>query len=165
MSRMETRSYNAAVAALTAAGVDFRLHQHPPARNFDELHLTGLDIETSAKTLAFTLPDGRMVLAAIPGTARLRYPKLAAALGVPRSALRPADEDALAGIGMLPGGVAPFTTAEVTLLVERSLLELSVLYCGGGSPELSVELSPTALLAAMPGALVCDLCADEPLAP
>ncbi|PKQ32621.1 MAG: hypothetical protein CVT62_00760 [Actinobacteria bacterium HGW-Actinobacteria-2] len=164
MSRMDSSSANGAVAALTAAGVDFRLHQHPPARNFDELHLTGLNIETSAKTLAFTLADGRVVLAAIPGTARLRYPKLAAALGVSRSALRPADEDALAGLGMLPGGVAPFTTAEVTLLIERSLLDLPVLYCGGGSPELSVELSPTALLEVMPGAVVADLCADEPLA-
>ncbi|MCE1173739.1 MAG: YbaK/EbsC family protein [Propionibacteriales bacterium] len=156
-------SSHGALDALTAAGVSYRLHEHPPARNFEELHLTGLDINTSAKTLAFTLLDGRVVLAAIPGASRLRYPKLAAALGVSRSALKPADATVLAGLGMLPGGVAPFTTAEVTLVVERSLLELPVVYCGGGRPELSVELSPTAWLQAMPEAIIADLC-EETLA-
>jgi Cys-tRNA(Pro)/Cys-tRNA(Cys) deacylase len=150
-----------AIDALRAAGVEFRLHQHPPARNQAELHLTGLDVETSAKTLAFSLPDGRLVLAAIPGTARLRYPKLAAAIGVPRSALHPADAEALAGLGMAPGGVAPFTaTPGVVAVLDSSLIELPKLYCGGGSAELTVELSPAALRAAMPTALIADLCAE-----
>jgi len=151
-----------ALAALRAAEVEFKLHHHPPARNFDELHLTGLDVSTSAKTLAFTLADGRSVLAAIPGLAKLRYPKLAAALGVSRSALRPAAPETLAALGMAPGGVAPFTTdSQVVLVLERTLTEHPVLYCGGGSPELSVELSPTALLQAMPAAILADLCAEE----
>jgi Cys-tRNA(Pro)/Cys-tRNA(Cys) deacylase len=151
-----------ALSALRTAGVEFRLHQHLPARNSDELHLTGLDVRTSAKTLAFTLPDGRVVLAAIPGLARLRYPKLALALAVPRAALRPADPDVLAGLGMAPGGVAPFTSSPVAVLVlEESLITLPMLYCGGGSPELTVELSPTALLQAMPNAILADLCAAQ----
>lgn len=153
-----------ALVALRAAGVAFTLHQHPPARSFDELPLTGLDVATSAKTLAFSLPDGRVVLAAIPGLARLRYPKLAAALGVSRSALRPASPQILQRLGMTPGGVAPFSSnAEVILVVESGLTALEKLYCGGGSPELTVELSPAALLAAMPAAILADLCEDSPL--
>jgi len=150
-----------ALDALGVAGVAFELHQHPPARNFDELHLTGLDVTTSAKTLAFSLPDGRVALAAIPGLARLKYSKLAAALSLSRSALRPATPEVLAELGMTPGGVAPFTTnTKAVLVVEATLTALPQLYCGSGSPELSVELSPAALLQAMPEAILFDLCAE-----
>jgi len=157
-----TQPLPGALSALRTAGIEFRLHRHPPARNSDELHLTGLDVRTSAKTLAFSLPDGRVILAAIPGLARLRYPKLALALAVPRSALRPASADVLAELGMAPGGVAPFTSNPVAVLVlEESLTALPSLYCGGGSPELTVELSPTALLQAMPNFVLADLCAAQ----
>lgn len=153
-----------ALDALRRAGIDFRVHRHPPARRADELHLTGLDVSTSAKTLAFRLRDGRIALAAIPGLGRLRYPKLAAALGVSRSALTPALDEDLAELGMAPGGVAPFTIApHAVLVIDRSVLSLPVVYCGGGSAEISVELSPDDLLHAMPAAIVADLCADEPL--
>jgi Cys-tRNA(Pro)/Cys-tRNA(Cys) deacylase len=153
----------APVRTLEALGVPFRLHEHPPARNFDELHLTGLDVDTSAKTLAFLLTDGTVVLAAIPGRARLRYGRLAAALGVPRSALRPAGPDDLARLDMTPGGVSPVSRAAgVRLVLDASLAGLGVLYCGGGRPELSIELTPSALLQAMPDALQADLC--DPLA-
>lgn len=151
-----------ALDALRRAGVEFQVHHHPPARRADELHLTGLDIAMSAKTLAFRLRDGRIALAAIPGLGRLRYPKLAAALGVARSALTPAIADDLAELGMAPGGVAPFTVApHAVLVIERSVLALPVLYCGGGSSEISIELSPADLLRAMPTAILADLCADE----
>jgi prolyl-tRNA editing enzyme YbaK/EbsC (Cys-tRNA(Pro) deacylase) len=157
---MSTAEPHSVIGALRAAGVEFTLHRHAPARNFYELHLTGLDVATSAKTLAFTLVDGRTVLAAIPGLAKLRYPHLASALGVSRSALRPATAETLAALGMAPGGVAPFTTdPDVVLVLERTLIDLAVLYCGGGSPELSVELSPAALLQVMPSAILADLCA------
>ena len=153
-----------AIAALSDAGVSFVVHRHPAARNAEELHLTGLDVNTSAKTLAFTAGDERIILAAIPGLARLRYPKLAAALGVPRSALRPAGPEVLAHLGMEPGGVAPFSPADnVTLVLERSLLELDRCYCGGGSPTVSVQVNPADLLTCMPGTIVADLCDDAVL--
>lgn len=144
--------------ALRDAGIEFQLHQHLPARNQGELHLTGLDLNASAKTLAFSLADGRIALVAIPGLARLRYPKLAATLGVPRSALRPASPQALSELGMTAGGVAPFAAdPQVMLALDRSLLDLPRLYCGSGSAELTVELSPADLLKAMPQAVLADL--------
>ncbi len=152
----------APIRTLRALGLPFRVHEHPAARSFDELHLTGLDVDTSAKTLAFVLGDGSVALAAIPGRARLRYGQLAAALGVPRSSLRPAGADDLARLDMAPGGVSPVSDARgVRLVLDASLTGLDVLYCGGGRPELSIELTPQALLEAMPAAILANLC--EPL--
>lgn len=154
-----------ALRALENAGVAYELHHHPAARRADELHLTGLDINSSAKTLAFRLPDDRIALAAIPGFRRLRYQLLAAAVGTSRSSLRPASADDLTRLGMEPGGVAPFTPADgVVVVIDSSLLTLGVVHCGSGSPRMSVSLSPAALRTAMPAARFIDLCGNETLA-
>lgn len=147
-----------AATVLARAGVPHRLHQHPAARTGADLHLTGLDVATSAKTLAFQLPDGRAVLAAIPGRGRLRYGDLARSLGVPRSALRPLGLESLARLGMEPGGVTPiFTDPDTLLVIDRALLTHDVLYCGSGSPEVSVEVATADLLALFGGAVLADL--------
>lgn len=149
----------AAALVLDQARVPYRLHHHPPVRTEADLHLTGLDVGTSAKTLAFTLPDGRLILATIPGPARLRYGNLARALAVTRSALRPAGPDQLAALGMEPGGVGPVSTdPHVQLVLDSSLVDHPVLYCGSGLPEVSVELSAADLVTLSPGTLVVDLC-------
>lgn len=156
---MRTETEPVAARTLTQAALDFRLHHHPAARNQAELHLTGLDVNTSAKTLAFSLPDGSLVLAAIPGSVRLRYPNLAKALGVSRSALRPAEPEALATVGMSPGGVSPVCAdPAVRLVVHHALLEMDVLYCGSGVPEASIELTPATLRRLRPDLLVSNLC-------
>lgn len=148
-----------AAGVLARAGVPHRLHEHPPARSADELHLTGLDVDTSAKTLAFALPDGRFVLAAVPGRGRLRYGNLARALEVPRAALRPMAPDELGELGMEPGGVTPICDdPRAVLVLDRSLLDHHVLYCGSGSPEISVEVAAAVLLEVAPGAIIADLC-------
>ncbi|HAM43500.1 MAG TPA: hypothetical protein DCM67_00545 [Propionibacteriaceae bacterium] len=147
------------VQVLREAGVQFRLHRHPAARNADELHLTGLSVEYSAKTLAFLLPDDRVLLAAIPGAARLRYPLLARAVGIPRSALRPAPPDRLSALGMTPGGVTIFTRDHhAVVAVHAGLLELPRIYCGSGWATLTVELSPDALRGAVADPVIADLC-------
>ena len=146
-----------AVAALDRAGVPYQLHHHPPVRTEADLHLTGLDVEASAKTLAFGLPDDRLVLAAIPGPARLRYGNLVRLLGVPRSALRPAAEGRLAALGMEPGGVGPVCDDPAVQLVLDFRLTGTV-YCGSGLPEVSVEVLASDLVRVSPTALVGDLC-------
>jgi Cys-tRNA(Pro)/Cys-tRNA(Cys) deacylase len=148
-----------AAAALGRAGVAYRLHHHPPVRTEADLHLTGLDVEASAKTLAFCLPDDRVVLAAIPGPARLRYGNLARLLGVPRSALRAAAPERLAALGMEPGGVGPVCDDPSVQLVLDSRL-VGTIYCGSGLPEISVELAAADLVRVSPAALVGDLCGD-----
>lgn len=148
-----------AASVLSRAGIPYRLHEHPPARTEAELHVTGLDVETAAKTLAFTIPDGRLVLAAIPGPARLRYANLARALGVSRSALRPAGAEALLRLGMHPGGVSPVCDDPgVVRVLDRALLDHEMLYCGSGSAEATVELASADLLTLGSAAIIADLC-------
>ena len=157
---MTDPSRTVAARVLTRAGIPHRLHQHPPIRTHADLHLTGLDVATSAKTLAFRLPEGRVVLAALPGTGRLRYGDLARALDVPRSALAPATLEELSARGMEPGGVTPICDHPgTTLVVDRALLVHDVLYCGSGSPLVSVELATADLLRLFPEARVADLTA------
>ncbi|PFG16640.1 prolyl-tRNA editing enzyme YbaK/EbsC (Cys-tRNA(Pro) deacylase) [Propionicimonas paludicola] len=156
---MTTADEPIAATTLSAAGLSYRLHRHPPARTEAELHLTGLDVNTSAKTLAFVLPDESVVLAAIPGPARLKYAHLARALGVPRSALRSADPDALAALGMAAGGVSPVCAdPAVRVVIHQTLLDLNVLYCGSGSPDSSIEISPATLQQLRSDLLVAELC-------
>ena len=150
-----------AAEVLSRAGVAYRLHHHPPPRTEAELHVTGLDTHSSAKTLAFRPADGRLVLAAIPGPARLRYGNLARALGVPRAALRPAPPEALADLGMEPGGVSPICDdARVLRVLHHTLLDHRVLYCGSGTPSVTVEIAAADLVALSPAATLADLCSD-----
>ena len=149
-----------AVAALERVGVPYRLHRHPPVRTEADLHLTGLDVAASAKTLAFCLPDHRVVLAAIPGPSRLRYGNLARLLGVPRSALRPAPPERLAALGMEPGGVGPICDDPAVQLVLDSRLTGTV-FCGSGLPEVSVELAVADLALVSPAAVIGDLCGSN----
>lgn len=156
---MSTNAEPIAALTLAKAGLAYRLHWHPAARNQAELHLTGLDVDTSAKTLAFELPDGALVLAAIPGRARLKYANLARALGVSRSSLRPAESAALAARGMSAGGVTPICDdRSVRLVVHEPLLALDVVYCGSGVAEASIELSPALLVRLRPDLILADLC-------
>lgn len=150
-----------AAEVLDRAGVAYRLHHHPPVRTEADLHLTGLDVGTSAKTLAFTLPDGRLVLAAIPGPSRLRFGNLARALGVPRSALRQAEAGQLLALGMEPGGIGPVCDDPGVLLVmDAGLSGFTALYCGSGLPEISVELAAEDLVRLSPATLVANLCQE-----
>lgn len=135
------------VQALEAAGIDFVLHTHPAARTESELHLTGLDRSTSVKTLAFELPDGALALVGIRGPWRARYGAIAQALGVSRSKLRPASSDLLAAVGMEPGGVSPVCdAASVVVLLDATIPGMGRVYCGGGTPETTLELDADDIL-------------------
>lgn len=137
---------NRVLQTLDAAGEPYRVHTHPPIRGEADLHLTGLDWATSVKTLAFELPDGGLALVGVPGPARVRYGEVARALGVPRSRLVPASAEALAGLGMRPGGVSPVCAdTAVTLLLDASVPQMGAVYCGGGDPETTIEVDAAAL--------------------
>ena len=133
--------------ALTAAGIPFRVHEHPPIRTEADLHLTGLDLDRSVKTLAFETPDGSLVLAGLPGLWRARYAAIAAAVGVSRTQLRPAGPERLAAVGMQPGGVSPVCADPAALvLLDASLPGSGRVYCGGGSADTTLELDVDDLL-------------------
>lgn len=134
------------VQTLLDAGIPHVVHEHPPIRTEADLHLTGLPFETAVKTLAFELPDGRLALVGVPGPAKVLYGAIAQALGVSRSALRPASEDRLAAIGMEPGGVGPICASDdVVVLVDDCVPGMGAIYCGGGTSTTTVEVDAAAI--------------------
>jgi prolyl-tRNA editing enzyme YbaK/EbsC (Cys-tRNA(Pro) deacylase)/predicted O-methyltransferase YrrM len=151
------------VRVLDERGVAYVLHEHEPIRSAADIRdRTDMPVERSVKTIAFAVGDDRLVLAAIPGPARIRYGNLAAALGVSRGQLRPADPRALSALGMQPGGVAPICRADaVTVVLDSAVPSMGRVFCGSGRPDRSLELD-AADLARLAGDLVVADIADLP---
>lgn len=152
---------------LTALGVPFKLHEHPDVVAAVEVCAAlGVPLERTVKTLAFVTPEDRLVLAALPGHARLRYGALARAVGIRRTDLAPARADRLARAGMLPGGVCPVSAEpSATVVFDETVSGLGRVHCGSGRPDSSVEIDAAALMAAVPGAAtapIADVPATEP---
>ncbi|MEW2051611.1 EamA family transporter [Streptomyces sp. NPDC005476] len=137
------------VAILTARGVPFRLHPHPAFDTPQEVCAAlGIPLEQTVKTLAFTAPDDRLVLAALPGHARLRYGPLARAAGVRRTDLTPASVERLEKLDMQPGGICPWCADESAVVIfDESLMDAGRVYCGSGRRDSSVEIDASELIA------------------
>lgn len=147
-----------AARVLAAAGLPFVLHEHAPVMGAADHALSGLDLHSSMKTLSFVLADDSVVLVGIPGPAKLSYGALARALGVPRSQVRGAPPQVIEALGMQPGGVCPFASdPAVRIVLDQAVLDMPVIYCGSGRPDVTVEITPDVLLRACPGADVADL--------
>jgi Cys-tRNA(Pro)/Cys-tRNA(Cys) deacylase len=145
-------------AFLAAAGVEHKLHRHAPIVSYAEAKAAlPFDPAASVKGLVFRLPHGGYVIVAMRGEARADYKKVADALGVRRSDLKPATtEDLAADLGMTPGGVAPLPLRGATVLFDRQTLDLDVVYCGAGRPDLTLEIKRLDLVRVAGGA-VADL--------
>lgn len=128
------------------------IHEHAPVRTMAEAE-AGLGFEPAriVKTIAFGLRGGGTVLAALRGTLRVDYARLARELGVCRrdmAALSPGE--VLLRTGVEPGGVSPLPlprTGGMLLLLDRDVLDMGpTLFCGSGRPDRTIELSPEELL-------------------
>lgn len=142
------------VEVLASRGVVFTAHPHPALDDARDVCATlGVALEETVKTLAFVTPQDQLVLAALPGHARLKYGALARAAGVRRADLRPASAERLAEVGMEPGGVCPVSADSAALVVfDESVADLGNVYCGSGRRDSSLELRAADLMAAVPSA-------------
>lgn len=146
-----------ATELLDRAGIPYRFYEHEAFRTMEDVAESGYDTATSVKTLAFTV-EGRLILAGIPGDARLRYILLTRALGVQRSKLAPATEEDLAIVDMVPGGVCPLTDVPgVRVVLDEAVRAMPLIHCASGRQESSVELTSADLLRAIPHAVLADL--------
>ena len=134
---------------LIAAGVEYTAFDHPPIRTLEDIdRVLKLPQDRLLKTMAFRTPDG-FLLAALPILARVAYGALARAAGRPRSALRQADQDDLAELGMEPGGVSPLTDVPGTMvLFDVAVPEMDSVYCGSGRADRTIEVGVPGLLRA-----------------
>ncbi|MES4903358.1 MULTISPECIES: YbaK/EbsC family protein [unclassified Streptomyces] len=148
---------------LAALGAPFRLHEHPDVvGSLEACAALGVPLERTVKTLAFVTPEDRLLLAALPGHARLRYGALARAAGIRRADLSPADAERLARAGMRPGGVCPVSADRAAAVVfDETISGLGRVHCGSGRPDSSIEIDTADLIAAVPAAVTAPI-ADLP---
>jgi len=151
-----------AVGTLTDRGTPFRVREHPawsgPEAQREVCAALGVTPEQTVKTLAFTTPDDRLVLVAVPGHARLRYGAVARAAGVRRADLAPAGAERLAALGAEPGGVCPVVPDEdAVVIVDASVPGMGPIHCGSGRADTSIEIDACDLLAAVPGAVLAEV--------
>jgi Cys-tRNA(Pro)/Cys-tRNA(Cys) deacylase len=145
---------------LRDAGIPFALHEHRPVSTVSEiLDALPFPAEEHVKTLALAA-DGRVLLAALRGSDRLQFGRLARAARVARDRISPLPPDRVeAELGLQPGGVCPITDADVTVVVDERVLELPRAFCGSGRNDATLELAPADLVTAS-RASVAPLAAD-----
>lgn len=151
--RNDVASYPAfeRLARLVAeSGVAFVIHEHQPTRTMaDAEQQLSFDVARIVKTVAFRTRSGSLVLAALRGTRRVDYPRLAACAGVNRRDLAPlSPEEVQTQLGVEPGRVSPIPfAAEAVLFIDTGVMTiLSTLYCGIGRPDRPLEIAPLELV-------------------
>ena len=116
----------------------------------------GTDLAHIAKSLLAHLSDGRFVLCILRGDQRLDRKKLCRAAGAKHMSLAKAD-DVLRVTGYPVGAVPPFPLkSEVPAYIDPGVLEVDVVYCGGGDVDALLEV-PTEELARITRAMPVDL--------
>jgi prolyl-tRNA editing enzyme YbaK/EbsC (Cys-tRNA(Pro) deacylase) len=130
-------------AVLRVAGVDARIEEFsegtPTAKA--AAAAAGCELAQIVKSLVFVC-DGAYVLALVPGDRRADEGAIAAALDAGEIRIARPDEVEHA-TGFEPGGVAPFPQRAVTqTLMDKELLQHSVVWIGAGTPAHMAALPP-----------------------
>ena len=122
----------------------------------DAARALGTDLAHIAKSLLAHLSDGRFVLCILRGDQRLDRKKLCRAVGAKHMSLAKAD-DVLRVTGYPVGAVPPFPLkSEVPAYMDPQVLEVDMVYCGGGDVDALLEV-PTEELARITRAMPVDL--------
>lgn len=146
---MELTSFSRLLEICGQSGLPFTLHEHTPSRTMEDAAQTlAFDMERIVKTIAFRTRNGGLVLAALRGTRRVDYPRLAALAGVKRRDLAPLSPDEVRELlGVEPGSVSPLSLREdAAVFVDDDVLTiLPTIYCGIGRPDRTLEITATDL--------------------
>jgi prolyl-tRNA editing enzyme YbaK/EbsC (Cys-tRNA(Pro) deacylase) len=131
---------------LEANDVPYQVHLHARVYNALEASAIGLpfDVSLLLKTLVFKAADPSWLLVAVRAVDQTDYGALAKISGFPRRALRFADAaDLRKYFGWEPGGASPIPIiAEAAVIVDTAVLEMPVIYFGGGRPDITIEALP-----------------------
>ena len=133
---------------LTDQGVRYALHSHAPIVSFtDAIAALPFDPSAMVKGLAFRLPSGAYLIAAMRGGDRADYKKIADAAGVRRADLRAAEADDIVGdLGMVPGGISPLPINGATVMFDEAVAGLATVFCGAGRTDTTLEIAGPDLL-------------------
>ncbi|HBG05402.1 MAG TPA: deacylase [Geobacter sp.] len=138
------------VEIVELSGVPFILHAHAATRTVeDAAQNLSFDVARIVKTVAFRTRNGGLVLAALRGTRRVDYPRLAALVGVNRRDLTSlSPEEVRELLGVEPGSVSPLPLREdIAVLIDDDVMTiLPTIYCGIGRPDRTLEMAPDDLV-------------------
>jgi Cys-tRNA(Pro) deacylase len=138
--------------AARAAGVDIRVERFPEGTRTaaDAARAVGCEVGQIVKSLVF-VADARPVVALVSGANRVDLGRLATAIGA-TEARRADGDEARAATGFAIGGVPPFGHAsEVSVVVDRDLLDFDRVWAAAGLPDAVFAIAPDDLLRASGG--------------
>jgi Cys-tRNA(Pro) deacylase len=138
--------------AARAAGVDIRVERFPEGTRTaaDAARAVGCEVGQVVKSLVF-VADARPVVALVSGANRVDLGRLATAIGA-TEARRADGDEARAATGFAIGGVPPFGHAsEVSVVVDRDLLDFDRVWAAAGLPDAVFAIAPDDLLRASGG--------------
>jgi prolyl-tRNA editing enzyme YbaK/EbsC (Cys-tRNA(Pro) deacylase) len=151
---------------LRDSGAEARIQEFPDGTPTaaDAAAAVGCGLDQIVKSLVLVCGD-RPVLALVPGDRRGDPVKVARAVGAESARIATAKEVETA-TGFAPGAVAPFPLPSIdAVLIERSLLQHSLVWAGAGSPCHMVGITPIELgrlARAKPMDVVTDRAYDSP---
>lgn len=152
-------SENAALVAVTGAGIPHRVVRTRPANSPEEsAELQGIELGALIRTLVVRRGEDDHLFVLVPGGRRFEWPKLRAHLGVKRMSM-PDAEDAKAVTGYERGAITPFGSSRaLPVIVDAAALEHDTVAIGGGARGVNLHLSPQDLVEHF-GAEVADVTA------
>src|SRR6266567_2730545 len=128
-----TTAFQRLAEIVERSGVTFVLHAHAATRTMEEATQNlSFDVARIVKTIAFRTRNGGLVLAALRGTGRVDYPRLASLVGVNRRDLAPlSPEEVRELLGVEPGSVSPLPLREgASVFIDDDVLSiLPTIYC------------------------------------
>ena len=160
MAKKRSAGGTPATVALSAAGIDFSLHEYdhdPRAQSFglEAAQALGLDPAQVFKTLMATV-DGRLTVGIVPVAGQLDLKALARAVGGSKAQM--ADVAAAErATGYVAGGISPVgqKRAHPTVLDETATA-FDTIYVSGGRRGLDLGIAPADLVRAT-GAIVAPI--------
>lgn len=130
-------------AILHSKEVPFDVIDHAPLVTMDDvLHTLDIPTKAMAKTLLFSLGEGRLVAVVLPGLSKVDYAKVAKTLHVKRQALRLASEEEVRDAGLFAGAVSPLDSVFHTVVMDSALLAEQMVYCGSGDLSKTIRIAP-----------------------
>lgn len=129
---------------VTRSGAPHVIHEHRETRTVeDAARNLSFPVDRLVKTIVFRTRNGGIVLAALRGTRRVDYARLAALAGVNRRDLFSlSPEEVRDATGVEPGSVSPILPLHgAELFIDEDVLSITpTIYCGFGRPDRTLEI-------------------------
>jgi Uncharacterized conserved protein len=154
---MEHPNIQRVIAAAAAAGLSISVERFPAGTRTaaDAAHAVGCEVAQIVKSLVF-MADGSPVVALLSGADRLDLERLGTAVGA-STVRRATGDEVREATGVAIGGVPPLGHVRpLTVLMDRHLLDHSVVWAAAGLPD-AVFASPPEELQRAAGARLADL--------